>query len=85
MWVVPSGQRHSPPQVLVVVDSTGVEQGGGGEGGGEGGEGGEGGGEGGGAGHVDTEPDTAVRLMPKVHIEALGSTFTLGPVGAVLL
>ena len=38
MWVVPSGQRHSPPQALVVVDSTGVEQGAGGDGGGDGGE-----------------------------------------------
>ena len=37
MWVVPSGQRHSPPQVLAVVDSTGVEQGGGGDGGAGGG------------------------------------------------
>ena len=49
-----------------------------------GGGGSEGGG-GGGAGHVDTEPDTPVRVMPKVHTDAPLLTATLGPVDALLL
>ena len=49
------------------------------------GEGGSEGGEGGGAGHVETEPDMPVRLMPKVQTDEPLYTYTLGPWLAVLL
>ena len=57
---------------------------GGGSGGGEGGGSGGGDGGGGGAGHVETEPDTPVRLMPKVHTDEPPRTARLGPWEAVL-
>ena len=55
--------------------------GGGGTGGGEGGEGGEGGG----AAHVETEPDTPVIVIPKVHTDEPPRTYMLDPWLAVLL
>ena len=69
----------------------GGEAGGGGEGGGGGDEGGggkDGGGSmgGGGAGHIDTAPDTPVRLlMPKVHTDEVLCTHILIPLLALLL
>ena len=75
-------EPESKVSVRRVVDcpteGAGGGGGGGGEGGGEGGEGGEGGGEGsesgeggegGGITHVETEPDTPVRVMPKVQAD----------------
>ena len=62
--------------------------GGGGGGDGDGGEGsGDGGGGrgGGGAEHVETEPDTPVRLIANVQTDEPLRTCTLGPLLAVLL
>ena len=75
--------------MLGVVGGSGGECGGG-DGGGNGGEGGDGGAEGGegggdGAEHVETEPDTRVRLIAKVQTYEPLSTRTLGPILALLL
>ena len=68
------------------ASSFGVD-GGGGEGGGAAGGngGGGGGGSGGGAEHVETEPDTPVRLIANVQTDEPLRTYKLGPTLPVLL
>ena len=66
---------HAPLEAWAHVSSHHI--GGGGRDGGVGG--------GGGAEHVETEPDTSVRVVAKVHTDEPLRTYMLGPLLAVLL
>ena len=68
------------------ASSFGVDGGGGEGGGAAGGDGGGGGGgSGGGAEHVETEPDTPVRLIAKVQTDEPTRTYMLDPLLAAVL